>query len=469
MARQNSGEQDSRQSGGLYHFVWRWHFYAGLFTAPFLIVLAVTGALYLFNHEIERWWYRGLMEVPPFSRVAAASAQEAAVLHAFPGAQVSRYTYPLDNHEAAEWTIKTTEGRALTVFVDPGSTAIKGTVAPGQRLMQIVRDMHASLLLAKPGQYVMELAACWGFILLVTGIFMWWPRRARMRGVLVPRLRAGSRTFWKDIHSVPSMWNAALVVFLILTGLPWSIFWGQQFAKLGTLSSITAPSPNFIRQPKLVSFTGAPAEPGSDDHVPHSGLPDLPWSVRNAPQPQAYNATRRIGIDAIMREAERRHIAAPGLRVIYPAVPFDTFVLSFVPKTAQGQHTVNIDPGTGALLRDVSWKNYSPVGKAVEFGVMTHMGEEFGLANQLVMLASCLLLILTISFGVVMWWRRRPVGRLGAPPLPEGFRPSWAIIATAIVLGIVFPLAGLSIVLVVLGDALLAVMKKPANEQPVRR
>ncbi|HVO93081.1 MAG TPA: PepSY domain-containing protein, partial [Terriglobales bacterium] len=249
MARQNSGEQDSRQSGGLYHFVWRWHFYAGLFTAPFLIVLAVTGALYLFNHEIEGWWYRGLMEVPPFSRVAAASAQEAAVLHAFPRAQVARYTYPLDNHDAAEWTIKTAERRALTVFVDPASTAIKGTVDPKQRLMQIVRDMHASLLLAKPGQYVMELAACWGFILLVTGIFMWWPRRARMRGVVVPRLRAGGRTFWKDIHSVPSMWNAALVVFLILTGLPWSIFWGQQIAKLGTLSSFATPSPNFIRQP----------------------------------------------------------------------------------------------------------------------------------------------------------------------------------------------------------------------------
>ena len=209
------------------------------------------------------------------------------------------------------------------------------------------------------------------------------------------------------------------------------------------------------------------AEPGSDDHVPHSGLPDLPWSVRNAPQPQAYNTTKRIGIDAIMREAERRHIAAPGLRVIYPAGPFDTFVLSFVPKTAQGQHTVNIDPGTGALLRDVSWKNYSPVGKAVEFGVMTHMGEEFGLANQLVMLASCILLILTISFGVVMWWRRRPVGRLGAPPLPEGFKPNSAIIATAIVLGIVFPLAGLSIIAIVLLDWLLGKARTQAKGRPI--
>lgn len=32
-----------------YRAVWRWHFVAGIITAPFLIVLAVTGAIYLFD------------------------------------------------------------------------------------------------------------------------------------------------------------------------------------------------------------------------------------------------------------------------------------------------------------------------------------------------------------------------------------------------------------------------------------
>jgi uncharacterized iron-regulated membrane protein len=40
-------------TSSLYRAVWRWHFYAGLFALPFLIVLAVTGALYLFHREID--------------------------------------------------------------------------------------------------------------------------------------------------------------------------------------------------------------------------------------------------------------------------------------------------------------------------------------------------------------------------------------------------------------------------------
>ena len=37
----------------LYRAVWRWHFYAGLIVLPFMILIAVTGALYLFKDEIN--------------------------------------------------------------------------------------------------------------------------------------------------------------------------------------------------------------------------------------------------------------------------------------------------------------------------------------------------------------------------------------------------------------------------------
>ena len=43
--------------------VWRWHFYAGLFVVPFIVILAVSGAVYLFKPQIEHWEenaFRGL-------------------------------------------------------------------------------------------------------------------------------------------------------------------------------------------------------------------------------------------------------------------------------------------------------------------------------------------------------------------------------------------------------------------------
>ena len=48
---------------GAYRSVWRWHFYAGLFSAPLLIVLTLTGAIYLFDREIDGWWNRDMQAV----------------------------------------------------------------------------------------------------------------------------------------------------------------------------------------------------------------------------------------------------------------------------------------------------------------------------------------------------------------------------------------------------------------------
>lgn len=49
----------------LYAAVWRWHFYPGLRTLPFLVLLAVTGGLYLFKDEINDRRYETLLRVPP--------------------------------------------------------------------------------------------------------------------------------------------------------------------------------------------------------------------------------------------------------------------------------------------------------------------------------------------------------------------------------------------------------------------
>lgn len=37
-----------REPSDLYRAIWRWHFYAGLLILPFLVTLALSGAIYLF-------------------------------------------------------------------------------------------------------------------------------------------------------------------------------------------------------------------------------------------------------------------------------------------------------------------------------------------------------------------------------------------------------------------------------------
>ncbi|HRE36624.1 MAG TPA: PepSY-associated TM helix domain-containing protein, partial [Sphingopyxis terrae] len=69
----------------LYRTIWRWHFYAGLFVIPFILILSLTGAAYLFKPQIDRWEERDWRGLAAAQRVDA-DAQVAAALAAFPGA-----------------------------------------------------------------------------------------------------------------------------------------------------------------------------------------------------------------------------------------------------------------------------------------------------------------------------------------------------------------------------------------------
>ncbi|MNY68561.1 hypothetical protein D3C86_2063470 [compost metagenome] len=68
------------------------------------------------------------------------------------------------------------------------------------------------------------------------------------------------------------------------------------------------------------------------------------------------------------------------------------------------------------------------------------------------MLLICLMILLSAVSGVVMWWKRRPQGSFGVPPLRHDL-PKWK---TAIVimlgLGVAFPLVGASLLAVWLLD-----------------
>lgn len=63
----------------LYFLTWRWHFYAGLFVVPFMLMLALTGLVMLFDDEIEQARYAEVLNVTPQTQVMPVSQQLAAV------------------------------------------------------------------------------------------------------------------------------------------------------------------------------------------------------------------------------------------------------------------------------------------------------------------------------------------------------------------------------------------------------
>ena len=188
-----------------YNAIWRWHFYAGLFCIPFVLWLAITGSIYLFRPQIETLIDRPYAHLDISGPRASAAQQTAAAVRAVPGSVLHRYQLP-DTPDQAVQVIVGAGARETRVYVHPQSLAVLKTVDEDQRLMRIVFRLHGELLAGTAGSYLVELAASWAIVMILSGLFLWWPRGGGLGGVLYPRLRSGGRRFWRPPRAVcPSM------------------------------------------------------------------------------------------------------------------------------------------------------------------------------------------------------------------------------------------------------------------------
>ncbi|MCF8492606.1 MAG: PepSY domain-containing protein, partial [Sphingomonadaceae bacterium] len=211
-----------------YRTIWRWHFYASLFVMPLVLVLATTGAIYLFKPQIDRWEERAFSNLSTHGAVSP-NAQLAAVMNANPGAQFHGYRLPAREGDAAVIHVGLADGRSMRdVYVSPQGKVL-GSVDPESRISATVSRIHGSLLIGRVGDWIVELAACWAIVMILTGLYMWWPRGQGLRGVIWPRLGKGKRIFLRDLHAVTGFWVSGLALVLLTTGLPWASVWGDAF------------------------------------------------------------------------------------------------------------------------------------------------------------------------------------------------------------------------------------------------
>lgn len=448
-----------------YRTVWRWHFYSGLFVIPFMLVLATTGIIYLFKPQLDTLMYRHQMFVQPAEVMLPYTQQLKAAQQAYPDATVSKFTPNVVPNRSAEVTLTTADERTLTVFVNPYTGELLGDRDEDNNLQSIARKIHGELMIGKLGDYLVELVACWGLVLLMSGLYLWLPRRQfTVWGTLIPRLWSKSkRVFWRDLHAVPGFYGTLLVGFLILTGLPWSGFWGETFAQV----SSHYPAQMWDRVPKSTLLTGSLNQHGGQV---------VPWAVEQLPMPQSSGSghEHHSGANATGLDADRNGVllgtpvnldevvalaqfngASPGFSVSFPKNETGVYTISAFPDDPTQEMTMHIDQYSGKVLADVRWHDYGLVPQTVEMGIAIHMGK-LGLGNQLLMLFACAITILLCVSGVILWWQRRPrgAGWMGAPALPpyvQQWRVPMAIVA---VMGIVFPLVGLSLVTVLLLDYL---------------
>jgi uncharacterized iron-regulated membrane protein len=144
-----------------------------------------------------------------------------------------------------------------------------------------------------------------------------------------------------------------------------------------------------------------------------------------------------------------------GYRLALPRDANGVYSMIRTPGQVEAQRVIHLDQYSGRVLMDIRGSDIGAIGRVTEWGVAVHQGEEYGWPNLLVMLAACVARVCLCVSGVIVWWKRRPAGRLAAPVRRDGDRLAQGVVAIAVVLGCVFPLLGASMVVVLLVDTVI--------------
>ncbi|MCZ4320058.1 PepSY domain-containing protein [Aequorivita viscosa] len=396
----------------LHQWLMKWHFISGIIILPFVLMLSVTGFIYLFKNTYdspqisdfryvdvknerltfqEQWEIAGRnSDAKPHSIIISGKTDEATEFISGKFANVSH------------------------LFVNPYNGTITGKFFENDSPMGQIRKMHGSLFLGVWGGRIIELVGSWLFVMLLTGIYIWWPvRKWSVFGFFIPRIKQGRRTFFRDIHAITGFWISILLLMILAGGLPWTEVFGNNFKRL-----------------QKVTNTGYPATWDGQ------GLKSLPTE-------------NSLSLDEMILIAKEHPL--PGtVSLAFPKGKEGIYSLSNTYyKDLNAQKIIHFDQYSGKLLLQHSWSDVGVLMRGRMWFMAFHQGQ-LGTWNFLIIACTASLLFIMSLSAIISYLLRKRKGKLEIPIVPSNFFPGKIIFLVIAILGLILPLFGLNILLIVL-------------------
>ena len=392
----------------LHQWLLHWHFIAGIIMLPFVLILAVTGGIYLFKNKVEQPILQNY-KVIANSNQAKLSLQKQYDI-------ATNYMKRKPNAMTVSKTNQATEfiwGRfshKQSIFVNPYTGEITGKFSPKDTWMYKIRKLHGELLGGKFGTKIVELIASWMVVLILGGIYIWWPFSKGNKGLFTIRFNQGKRTLFRDLHAVLGFWFSLLLLLTLAGGFPWTDVFGDNFKWV-----------------QKATNTGYPKG----------------W---NGQKLASQNTSKTLSVDKMFSIANQQGL--PGtLSLNFPKTANHTFKVSNKNLPLATQKSLLFNPYTGKLVKQFNWSDVGFLMRGRMWLMAFHQGE-FGLWNFILMFIVAIGLTLLTLGAIFSYAYRKPADALGIPKVPNNYKLSIGIISTIVLLGIVFPLFGISILLI---------------------
>jgi len=475
-----------------YITIWRWHFYAGVFVAPFLIVLAATGlGMVLLANTTGRDNDR--IKVVPEATSVPISTQAKNALATLPDTKdglVAQYTAPRSQDTVALFRVKSVEKHIDNmVLVNPYTGQVITTFPRQSNLYHKLDNLHGELMMGKTGDFIQELTASLTILLIITGIFLWWQKNSSMQKMLIPNKidDLKKRSTFRTIHATLGSWVALVLLFFCISGLAWAGIWGEKMVqawnqfpagKWGVEPTPISVLPNSPPQAMPATLPpsmqghihGSAGEQAIHVHTHGNTLNDgktkeVPWVLEFTPMPRSGTSLGKEGLPTGMPitldsvDNYARQLGFVGrYQINLPQDDKGVWTMSQDSMSYDMTHpmadrTVHVDRYTGKILADIRYQDYNAFGKFMAAGLALHMGT-MGWASILANVLFCLAVIVISISGLVMCWQRRPTNTKGlqAPASGKKLPVPWSFAGLLLVVACIFPTAIMAIGMIAILD-----------------
>lgn len=404
----------------LNQWLWKWHVIAGLLTLPFMLLLTLTGIIYMFKDDVNQYLYKDVMFVSANGAPKMSLEQQLKIAQAYNDKKISGLVVAPSDQQATAFK-EATKGRAANyVYVDSYRGQVTGTFAQKQTLMYDIRKLHGELLLSKPGTIVVELVASWFVVLILTGLYVWWPKeRFTAKGLFAIRFKKGNRVMWRDLHAVFGFWLSVFLLIIIAGAMPWTDVFGSQ-----------------LKWVQKQTNTGYPIHWRSSKGLT-SNMEQLPTSAQ------------RLSIDDILTLPTVVSLSGK-LTITLPKDNQGVFTIANRSLFLSDQHVIHLDQYSGQIVKQHTWQDVGILMDLRQVFMRLHQGE-YGRLNWYVLIMVSLLFFISTLASVVAYLKRKPANNWAIPKVPARFHVDKMLLCLILFLAILFPLFGLSALLIALG------------------
>ena len=371
------------------------HLWLGLTSGLIVVVICLSGTIYVFNTELTEKGAPHLYKVEPLAgqeRIPADSLIEK--IKTASGGTVISVAIPADPERTYQFNVKKkgddTRG-GITYMVNPYTGEITGTSKDKngtKEFMSTMFSLHRWLLLDKIerpiirgvpnkelGSVITGTAAIIFTLGCITGIIIWFPKRIRnwKQGLRV-KWTAGWKRTNHDLHSSLAFYAVSFLLLMGLTGPQWSFEWyrtGLQKA-LGTYKPKDAPKEKSLK----------------------------------STLPENNNGLASLSLAHYLSESDKS-LSYPGNYLI--SLPVDSVATTVISKTKLGffapaaPDRLTFDQYSGKILKADIFRA-KPFNERIAGSIKAiHVGNVYGTFTKIIYFLACLIATSLPVTGTMMW------------------------------------------------------------------